>query len=45
MIERCYLCGIELLETSRGRKYCSNHGIIDKQEEVEEVKKTPSYIG
>ena len=43
MTDYCPYCGTKLNETTYGRKFCSNCGVIDEEEESEEGEK--SYIG
>ncbi len=44
MVDRCPYCGTKLSETTHGRKFCPNHGIIE-EEKKSESKETQSYIG
>jgi len=39
----CPYCGAKLIETTWGRKFCRNCGVLDSTEESEE--KNPKYIG
>lgn len=48
----CPYCGVQLLETSWGRRFCPNHGIIEEEKEdeykyqnKEEGYKPGGYIG
>ena len=43
-LKNCPYCGCELKETSLGRLWCSNCGIIDNYEYEEKGEETPSYI-
>lgn len=45
MIKNCPICGTKLLETTHGRKYCPNHGIIEEDKESEENGEEKTYIG
>jgi len=45
MVDRCPYCGTKLSETTHGRKFCPNHGIIEEGEEKSESKEIPSYLG
>jgi len=43
MEKRCPYCGVILKETTWGRWYCPNHGIIEEEKDSEEG--YTSYIG
>lgn len=46
MADRCYICGTPLKETSWGRKFCPNCGIIsDGEDEIEDPNEKRNYIG
>lgn len=45
MVTNCPYCGTPLKDTTYGRKFCPNHGIIEEGEEKSESKETPSYLG
>ncbi len=45
-MDRCYICGTELRETTHGRMFCPNCGIIEEESESKsEEKNNSSYIG
>lgn len=45
-MDNCPYCGTKLQETSWGRKFCPNHGIIEEPSEMgDEEREAPSYIG
>jgi len=44
MVDRCPFCGTPLKETTFGRKFCPNHGIIEGDEKSES-EENPSYVG
>lgn len=44
MTENCPYCGTKLQETTWGRKFCPNCGIIEESKEISKEKET-SYIG
>lgn len=44
MVTNCPYCGMPLKETTHGRKFCPNHGIIE-EDEKSESKDAPSYLG
>lgn len=44
-MERCEKCGVKLKDTTRGRKYCPNHGIVNDEEIDENEDKERSYLG
>ena len=44
MVENCPFCGTKLKETTWGRKFCPNHGIIE-EEEKSESEDNPPYVG
>ena len=43
-MENCYTCGTKLQETSWGRKFCCNCGIIEDINETTESDEKPSYV-
>ena len=45
MTKLCPICGTPLKETTWGRFYCPNHGIINGNEELPDDEVKRSYIG
>jgi len=43
MADRCYICGTKLKETTYGRKFCSNCGIVEEESKSESEE--ARYIG
>ncbi len=45
-MRNCPYCGVTLNETTHGRWYCPNHGIVEGElESKSEEKSNSSYIG
>jgi uncharacterized Zn finger protein (UPF0148 family) len=45
MSDNCPFCGTYLLETTFGRKFCPNHGIIEEEQDIVYDEKSRRYIG
>ncbi len=49
MVKYCPICGTELVDTTWGRKFCPNHGIIDEESKEysneDNNRSDKSYIG
>jgi len=41
----CPTCGTELRQTTYGRKFCPNHGVVDDGDYEHKSDEEPSYIG
>jgi uncharacterized Zn finger protein (UPF0148 family) len=44
MDDLCPICGMKMLDTNLGNKYCPNHGLF-RDKEKESKDENPSYIG